>query len=41
MALEGREILPLMAWIFVLGVSIYITSKTIGKVNDKIGEAFK
>ncbi len=41
MAVEGKEILPLAFWIFTLGVSIYVTSKIIGKVSEKIHTVFQ
>jgi len=36
MALEGKEILPLLFWFLVSGVAIYATSKALGKVSQTI-----
>jgi len=41
MALETREIPVLIFWIVLLGLSVYVTSKVIGKVGEQVGTVFK
>lgn len=41
MAVEGREVIPLIFWFFLSGVAIWATAKVLGKVNEKINTTFK
>jgi len=41
MAIEGREVFPLLFWFLVSGISIYATSRALGKVSDKVSLILK
>ena len=40
MVLETREIPALIFWIAVLGLSVYVTSKVIKQVGEKVSGVF-
>ncbi len=41
MAIEPKEIIPLIFWFLISGIAIYATSKVLGKVNEKIHTVFQ
>jgi len=40
MPLEAREIPALILWVAVLGISVFVTTKLIKQVGEKVGEVF-
>ena len=40
MALETREIPALVFWVAMLGITVFVASKVIKQVGDKVGEVF-
>ena len=41
MAVETKEVIPLIFWFLVSGIAIYATSKALGKVSEKVSAILK
>ncbi len=40
MGLEAREIPALLFWVAVLGITVFVASKAVKQVGEKVGEIF-
>ena len=40
MTLETKEIPALIFWVAMLGITVFVASKVIGQVGEKISEVF-